>query len=43
MNALIDAGRFRDPTTGQTVYSYARAIFWAPFTLVGDGGGGAAP
>ena len=43
MNALIDEGRFRDPTTGQTVYSYAHPIFWAPFTLVGDGGGGAAP
>ncbi len=40
MNALLDEGRFRDPTTGQAVYSYAHPIFWAPFTLVGDGGGG---
>ncbi len=43
MNAAIDEGRFRHPTTGQAVYSYAHPIFWAPFTLVGDGGGGAAP
>jgi CHAT domain-containing protein len=42
MNALIDGGRYLDPRTGQVVYSYAHPIFWAPFTLVGDGGGTAA-
>ena len=24
---------------GHTVFSYAHPIFWAPFTLIGDGGG----
>jgi len=36
---LIDEGRFVDPATGRVVFSYAHPIFWAPFTLVGDGGG----
>ena len=27
---------------GKAVFSYAHPIFWAPFTLVGDGGGAAA-
>ncbi|MBI4182822.1 MAG: CHAT domain-containing protein [Proteobacteria bacterium] len=39
MNTMIDEGRFVDPTTRQVVFSYAHPIFWAPFTLVGDGGG----
>lgn len=39
MNALIDEGRFVDPETKRVVFSYAHPIFWAPFTLVGDGGG----
>ena len=32
---LVDQG-------GRTVFSYAHPIFWAPFSLVGDGGGGSA-
>jgi hypothetical protein len=24
---------------GRIVFSYAHPLFWAPFTLVGDGGG----
>jgi len=40
MNALIDEGRFVDPATKSVVFSYAHPIFWAPFTIVGDGGGG---
>ncbi len=24
---------------GRVLFSYAHPIFWAPFTLVGDGGG----
>jgi len=40
MNALIDEGRFVDPQTKRVVFSYAHPIFWAPFTIVGDGGGG---
>ena len=38
LNALIDCGGCVDPQTRQTVFSYAHPIFWAPFTLVGDGG-----
>jgi CHAT domain-containing protein len=39
MNGLIDSGEFVDPSTGKVAFSYAHPIFWAPFTLVGDGGG----
>jgi CHAT domain-containing protein len=38
MNALIDDGGFVDPATGRIVFTYAHPIFWAPFSLVGDGG-----
>ena len=27
-----------DKAPGKTVFSYAHPIFWAPFTIVGDGG-----
>jgi CHAT domain-containing protein/tetratricopeptide (TPR) repeat protein len=37
---LIDGKGFVDDS-GRTVFSYAHPIFWAPFTLVGDGGGSA--
>jgi len=43
MNWLIDRGTFVDAASGQTVFSYAHPIFWAPFTLIGDGGGEALP
>jgi CHAT domain-containing protein/tetratricopeptide (TPR) repeat protein len=43
LNALIDDGQFVDPRTGQTAFSYAHPIFWAPFLLVGDGGEAPAP
>lgn len=36
---MIDDGVDRTPE-GQESFSYAHPIFWAPFTLVGDGGGG---
>lgn len=36
--ALIDNVGYVDPTTSKTIFSYAHPIFWAPFTLVGDGG-----
>jgi CHAT domain-containing protein len=39
MNWLIDRGTFVDAVSGQTVFSYAHPIFWAPFTLIGDGSG----
>ena len=39
MLGLIDGQGFKDGK-GNTVFSYAHPIFWAPFSLVGDGGGG---
>jgi len=38
INALIDGPGYIDPQTKKMVFSYAHPIFWAPFTLVGDGG-----
>ena len=38
LNALIDGPGYVDPRTKQVVAAYAHPIFWAPFTLVGDGG-----
>jgi CHAT domain-containing protein len=35
---MIDEGGVADPATGAHVFSYAHPIFWAPFSLVGDGG-----
>ncbi len=40
MLAMIDKGGYVDSKTGETVFSYAHPIFWAPFSLIGDGGGG---
>lgn len=39
MLSLIDKGGMIDGK-GNMVFSYAHPIFWAPFSLVGDGGGG---
>ena len=39
MLGLIDGPGFVDKATGKTVFSYAHPIFWAPFSLIGDGGG----
>jgi CHAT domain-containing protein len=39
MNWLIDHGESVDAATGKTAFSYAHPIFWAPFTLIGDGDG----
>ncbi len=39
MLALIDGPGLVDGA-GQPVFSYAHPIFWAPFSLIGDGGGG---
>ena len=36
--ALIDGAGDVDPATKKTLFSYAHPMFWAPFTLVGDGG-----
>ena len=40
MLALIDGPGFVDPASGAAVFSYAHPIFWAPFSVIGDGGGG---
>jgi CHAT domain-containing protein len=36
--ALIDGPGAADPISGKPVFSYAHPLFWAPFSLVGDGG-----
>lgn len=41
MLAMIDGPGFVDAQNGRTVFAYSHPIFWAPFALVGDGGGGA--
>lgn len=38
MLAMIDSGAYVDPATGEPLFAYAHPIFWAPFTLIGDGG-----
>ena len=40
MLTMIDGKGFADTTSGKVAFSYAHPIFWAPFSLVGDGGGG---
>jgi CHAT domain-containing protein len=35
---MIDQGTQKD-VQGKSIFSYAHPIFWAPFTIVGDGGG----
>jgi CHAT domain-containing protein len=37
LNAVIDDAVRTDATTNRTAFSYAHPIFWAPFSLVGDG------
>ena len=37
MHALIEGPGFVDIESGKTIFSYAHPIFWAPFSLVGDG------
>ncbi len=39
MVTMIDDGGFIN-SEGKIVFSYAHPIFWAPFSLIGDGGGG---
>ena len=38
MDGLIDGPGLVE--AGKTVFSYAHPLFWAPFSLIGDGGGG---
>jgi CHAT domain-containing protein len=37
MLALIDGDGFKD-ASGQTLFSYAHPLFWAPYSIIGDGG-----
>jgi CHAT domain-containing protein len=37
MLELIDGPGYVDPVSGKPVFSYAHPLFWAPFSLVGDG------
>ena len=39
--ALMDGPGLVEKGSGPTIFSYAHPIFWAPFSLIGDGGGGA--
>jgi CHAT domain-containing protein len=39
MLSLIDGPGYIDPKSGQSLFSYAHPLFWAPFSLVGDGAG----
>lgn len=38
MMALLDGPGLVD-ASGQTVYTYAHPLFWAPYSVIGDGGG----
>jgi CHAT domain-containing protein len=37
MLALIDGNGYQDEA-GRTLFSYAHPLFWAPYTIIGDGG-----
>jgi CHAT domain-containing protein len=37
MTALMDGPGFMGPD-GKTVFAYAHPLFWAPYTIIGDGG-----
>jgi CHAT domain-containing protein len=37
MTGLIDGAGYQDEQ-GKTVFSYAHPLFWAPYTIIGDGG-----
>src|SRR5262249_38129005 len=37
MMSLLDNGAAKD-ASGKTLYSYGHPLFWAPYSLVGDGG-----
>ena len=37
MMALIDGPGYAG-ADGKTVFAYAHPLFWAPYTIIGDGG-----
>lgn len=40
MLSLIEEGNFKNPKSGKAIFAYAHPIFWAPFSLMGDGAAG---
>ena len=38
MIALMDGPAFSDPS-GKVLFTYAHPLFWAPYSIIGDGGG----
>jgi CHAT domain-containing protein len=38
MLGMIDGPGYIEPGSGKSVFAYAHPLFWAPYTLVGDGG-----
>ena len=38
MMALLDGPGTVD-SAGRTIFSYAHPLFWAPYSVIGDGGG----
>jgi CHAT domain-containing protein len=38
MMAVLDGDGYKDDT-GKTLFSYGHPLFWAPYTIIGDGGG----
>src|SRR6185436_201676 len=40
MLASMDGPGFRD-AAGKTLFAYAHPMFWAPYSIIGDGGGSA--
>jgi CHAT domain-containing protein len=39
MLSLIDSPGIMDEISGKIIASYAHPLFWAPFIIVGEGGG----
>lgn len=37
MIGMLDAGSYKD-ASGKVLFSYAHPLFWAPYTIIGDGG-----
>jgi CHAT domain-containing protein len=37
MMAMLDTGSYKD-ASGKVLFSYAHPLFWAPYTIIGDGG-----
>ena len=42
MLALMDGAGYRD-ASGKTLFAYAHPVFWAPYSIIGDGGGNVRP